>query len=797
MRISSVTSNPPALSALQGHAQSRAAEEEVALKDLLGQVLNGHYRVDAFIGRGGMAEVYRAFDLRRSYPVAVKIMRADLAEDVEFMNRFRREASSLARLAHDNIVRFYEFAREGRMAFLVMDYVEGITLRLRILEAEGPMPLEEVRDILHQVCVALHYAHEEGIVHCDVKPGNIMLRSDGRVQVADFGIAKAMGSMTLTAVMPGTPAYMSPEQCRNQPLDRRTDVYALGIVAYEMLVGRRPFRGDSEGSRGGTARERTRWEQLHAPPPPLRPLNPEIPPHMEEAILHALAKNPDDRPQTVLAFHHELIRDEERAPSVAVRPAGDVESPVPPPRAKPVVPSRKTEAARLYDRAVESMAQEEWDLAIQHLNAILAVEPGYRDTIARLTEANRRKRIAHLLTQAQAALDNEDWPAAIALSTEVIATDPPHTAARELLHKARIGRQCERRYAQAVEALEVRDWETARVALREVLVLEPTYRDADALLEQATLGREQQERLIHLRLEGEQAFRNGRWETAIRCFQELLSLEPAQSQVHKLVEQAREELETDQRASALFEQASAHAEQEEWVSATETAEKALALRPGTPTYRRLLEQAQSTLDLEVQYAFACAALDKQQWQKALDLLQQILERAPDYRHANYLLEQAREGEVKAEQLSVPDETAPMADERAARVKETWIAGLVAQARAFGEVGNWERAAQLYGEACALAPERPELEGLLAAAQEELGKKQPAAPDQQQMTEERAARIRETWIADLAAQARAFEEVGNWEQAVRLYGQALDLAPDRKELAESLAAAQKELERQQT
>ena len=217
---------------------------------LEGKVLKRRYRIEELIGRGGMAEVYKAWDIRRQYHVAIKVMREDLAEDIEFLRRFKREAQALAALSHVNIVRFYSFEREGPLAFIVMDYVEGTTLRRRILEAEGvPLRMDEVMPITQQVCSALHYAHAENVLHRDVKPGNIMIQADGRVLVADFGIAKAAGAATATTIMPGTPAYMSPEQCRSQPVDVRTDVYSLGIVVYEMLAGRRRKRGPAAPGR--------------------------------------------------------------------------------------------------------------------------------------------------------------------------------------------------------------------------------------------------------------------------------------------------------------------------------------------------------------------------------------------------------------------------------------------------------------------------------------------------------------------------------------------------------------------
>ena len=273
---------------------------------LEGTTLKGRYRIDEMVGRGGMAEVYKAWDNQRHYHVALKVLRADLAEDREFDRRFRREAQALARLAHRNIVRVYSFEREGRLAYIVMDYVEGITLRTRLFDADGPLPISEFLSILQQIVGALHYAHSQKVLHRDVKPGNIMIQPDGVTLVADFGIAKAADLATMTTAMPGTPAYMSPEQCRSEPLDVRTDVYSLGVVAYEMLAGRRPFRGDSAEAGTGSTREKLRWEQMHAAPPSLRRLNPAVPREAERVVLKALAKERGTRWPTALVFWQAL-----------------------------------------------------------------------------------------------------------------------------------------------------------------------------------------------------------------------------------------------------------------------------------------------------------------------------------------------------------------------------------------------------------------------------------------------------------------------------------------------------------
>jgi LysM repeat protein/tRNA A-37 threonylcarbamoyl transferase component Bud32 len=278
------------------------------MPDLTGQTLKGRYRVEALLGRGGMAEVYKAWDTWRNYHVAVKVMREDLAEDLEFLRRFRREATALAKLAHENIVRFYAFEQDDLTAFIVMDYVEGTTLRAEIARADGPLPSERVLAITRQVCAALNYAHLEGVIHRDVKPGNIMLRPDGRVLLSDFGISKAMDAATATAttVSVGTPAYMSPEQCAGQAPDGRTDVYSLGVVVYEMLAGRRPFVGDLAPETITNTTERIRWEQMHAAAPALRKLNPAVSREVEAAVMTALAKDREARWPTVAVFGEAL-----------------------------------------------------------------------------------------------------------------------------------------------------------------------------------------------------------------------------------------------------------------------------------------------------------------------------------------------------------------------------------------------------------------------------------------------------------------------------------------------------------
>jgi len=280
-----------------------------------GTVLRERYRLERLLGRGGMADVYLAFDLQRQVEIAIKVLREDLAEDPEFVRRFQREAETLARLDHPYIVRFYSFERGGTagaaatLAFIVMDYIPGTTLRGRLAELGGPLDLTELTRILRQVGTALNYAHNLGYVHRDIKPGNIMLRVESGANswstalLSDFGIAHVAEGTTMTMGPLGTPAYMSPEQILGRPVGPQADIYSLGVVLYETVTGRRPFLGESGTGTGTT--ERVRDEHLHAMPPDPRLFNPSLPPAAANVILRCLAKDPAQRYPDVMSLVHD------------------------------------------------------------------------------------------------------------------------------------------------------------------------------------------------------------------------------------------------------------------------------------------------------------------------------------------------------------------------------------------------------------------------------------------------------------------------------------------------------------
>ncbi|HET9770323.1 MAG TPA: protein kinase [Acidimicrobiia bacterium] len=264
------------------------------------RILGGRYRLRRELARGGMAAVWEAEDKVLTRRVAIKVLHPHLAGDDGFRTRFRREAVAAARLAHPHIVTTYDTGRDADVAYIVMELVDGTTLA-RLLKAQGPVPVAKAIDVAAQVADALACAHTHGIVHRDVKPANILLREDGHVKVADFGIAKAGAGhdLTRTGVVMGTAKYLSPEQVSGNPADAGSDIYALGIVLYEMLCGAPPFVGDTELS--------TAVARLTAAPGSLRDRRPDIPRSLEAVVLRSLARDPAARYRSAEEMRSSLL----------------------------------------------------------------------------------------------------------------------------------------------------------------------------------------------------------------------------------------------------------------------------------------------------------------------------------------------------------------------------------------------------------------------------------------------------------------------------------------------------------
>jgi serine/threonine protein kinase/Tol biopolymer transport system component len=283
------------------------------MDDLRGKTI-GRYRIVDELGRGGMAIVYKAWQASLERFVALKVLPAYFQHDPEFLARFHREALAAARLNHPNIITVYDSGEIGGVHFIAMEYVEGGSLRGRL--ASGPMGLQETVTILAQIASALDFAHDRGLIHRDIKPANILFTADGRPKVTDFGIARASDGvqLTRTGVLMGTPEYMAPEQAEGRPVDHRTDLYALGVVLYQMLTGRAPFQG--------TTPHATLHAVIYQPPPPPRQIAPGLSPAVEAVVLKAIAKQPEKRFQRGADMAAALRAAQAGKTPVAKAPAG-------------------------------------------------------------------------------------------------------------------------------------------------------------------------------------------------------------------------------------------------------------------------------------------------------------------------------------------------------------------------------------------------------------------------------------------------------------------------------------------
>ena len=258
---------------------------------MIQRILARRYELQELIGGGGMADVYKAQDKLLDRAVAVKILHQQYANDAEFVEKFRREATAAAKLAHPNIVNIYDVGEDGGSQYIVMEYVSGPTLK-EVIQQKGCLePIEAVR-IAKEIASALESAHRNNLVHCDIKPHNILVMPDGHIKVTDFGIARAVSASTMTysgSVM-GSVHSFSPEQAKGTVITTKSDVYSLGVVLYEMLTGQLPFNGETSVS--------IALKHLQEEPVPIRQMNPSIPPVLEAIVQKAMSKDPADRPNS-------------------------------------------------------------------------------------------------------------------------------------------------------------------------------------------------------------------------------------------------------------------------------------------------------------------------------------------------------------------------------------------------------------------------------------------------------------------------------------------------------------------
>ncbi len=343
------------------------------------KLLNNRYRLLSPLGSGGMAVVHKAYDEMLERTVAIKILREDYASDLDFRERFKQEAKAAANLSHPNIVTVYDFGFDDDEVFIVFEYIEGTDLK-SLIRNKGHFSIEDAVSLMVQACAGVGYAHRAGLVHCDIKPHNMLVSNDFRLKVTDFGIARALATIhpdERSEIVWGSPHYFSPEQAAGGPPSPASDVYSLGVILYEMLTGKLPFEASS-------STELSRMHRTTSPVPP-RQLNPNIPANLEKITLKVLAKEPSARYRTadqlgrVLISFSELNR-EKTGPIVLPKPGNNDQGTLSKPLVMPT-PSAETPEISIRDHEEEQETESTgvdwvtWLIGLAAFTAILGLIP--------------------------------------------------------------------------------------------------------------------------------------------------------------------------------------------------------------------------------------------------------------------------------------------------------------------------------------------------------------------------------------------------------------------------------------
>ncbi len=508
----------------------------------------GAFRILHQIGEGGMAKVFKAYQPSMERYVALKVLPSHYASDPQFIERFNREARTIARLEHRHILPVYDFGEQEGVTFLAMRLVEGGTLKE--LLSKGRLTLHDTLELINQICSALDYAHRHNVVHRDIKPSNVMLDSEGAVYLTDFGIAKvleAAGDLTASGTAIGTPAYMAPEQAMGNKVDGRTDLYALGVVLYEMVVGKVPFHADTPMA--------VLMAHIHEPLPLPRDQDSKIPEAVEAVIIKAVAKDPADRYQTANEMAQALrqaiytsapefvettllnliqeVRSSRPTPPVTEQPA------TPPPTAIALDPRLPERLAQFYTDGLSAYWVRDWQKARLNFQAVVAQDPQYKDTSARLAEVEKQIRLAELYAQAQEAIAHSDWKAAEGGLSELVAMDGQYEQAAALLKTAQRKLELAELYHQAEHLHQAGQWAAVLKVFERIHSLEADSPDPQGLLAAARKGLIEQQRQDKLKASyerGLQALEAGKWKDAQRLFEQIKAQQPNYGDTEQLLQ---------------------------------------------------------------------------------------------------------------------------------------------------------------------------------------------------------------------------------------------------------------------
>jgi serine/threonine protein kinase len=515
----------------------------------------GAFRILHQIGEGGMAKVYKAYQPAMDRTVALKVLPEEYAEDPQFVERFIREARTIAALEHRNILPVFDFGEQDGITYMAMRYVEGGTLKE--LLNQGRLTLHDVLDLMVQICSALDYAHRRGVIHRDVKPSNVILDSEGAAYLMDFGIAKVLGKsgdLTATGAAIGTPAYMAPEQALGEKVDSRTDIYALGIVLYEMVVGRVPYQADTPMA--------VLMAHLRDPLPLPREFDTSISESVQAVIIKALAKDREDRYQTANelaeAFRKSIQSSAykmEASTLVTLIREIQTERPVSG-QAVPITPGSQAALRSTDPRLKERLELDyidglsafwirDWIKARACFQAVLAVDPAYKDTVNRLQEVEKQIQLASLYAQAQEAMQKDEWQPAMEKLRQLVALDKEYQQSAAMLKTVELKIELGDLYAQAEQLHQAGQWQAVVNIFDRMKALDQNVPDPKGLLVKAKASLAEQQRLEKVRAtyqRGLEALEAGRWKEALKLFEQVKAQQPGYGDVEKLIKRVQDEI---------------------------------------------------------------------------------------------------------------------------------------------------------------------------------------------------------------------------------------------------------------
>ncbi len=587
----------------------------------------GKYVIKSELGHGSMGVVYWAEDPRLGRPVALKTMSPTVAGDAELLKRFYREAQSAGQLRHPNIVTIYDIDEADGIPFIAMEFLEGESLE-KIISARKDLPVVKKLNIVIQACKGLHYAHQHGIVHRDVKPANIVVLNDGLVKIVDFGIARiGGGSMTRTGMVMGTPMFMSPEQVLGQTVDARSDIFSVGVILYEFLTYKNPFSSEDVPS--------ILFKILNETPAPLSSLVPNYPPQLEKVVTRALARNREERHQTAEDMAFELQQ------------AAD---------------SLSRHMVEIYiQEGQRSLEEGNLTLAKESLQKVLEVDSNHdlaKSLLAKVQEKmyarQRGEKISQSFRQAKEALQAEQFDEAIAHLDEVLRLEPGHAEAQQSKQMAvdrrdRV-RKISRHMARAEKLITDGDLPGAKAQLEALLELDPQHATALRMLESVSKELAERERLRQVRQNTEGArtyLAQKNFAKALELLEEANRMDPMNIEVESLIRLARSGQEKEQRRKLLDQRVASLQEalnREEFDRAVALADAALKEFPEDPQVLKLHTQAGRLAEthkkrrfVDEQIQAARSFLEKNQFSSAIALLERALETAPvDARLTSYL-----------------------------------------------------------------------------------------------------------------------------------------------------------------